>query len=98
MAGAKKNRISVLNWMGTLLLCAIPGVNILAIILFLIFAKSASKKTFVLAVLIWMLLSAIITFVLLAVLPEQAAQLADILRDYAVNGLPAILPETVVTP
>ena len=29
MARVKKNRISVLNWMATLLVCAIPGVNIM---------------------------------------------------------------------
>ena len=53
MARVKKNRISVLNWMATLLVCAIPGVNIIAVICFLIFAKSASKKSFALALLIW---------------------------------------------
>lgn len=92
MAGAKKNRISVLNWMGTMLVLAVPGVNILAMILFLIFAKSASKKTFVLAVLIWSLLGAIAAAALLLAFPEQASLLADVLRDYAANGIEALLP------
>jgi len=92
MAGAKKNRISVLNWMGTLLVFAIPGVNILAMILFLIFAKSASKKTYVLALLLWTLILAVAAVTLLLVFPEQSALLADVLRDYAANGIDALLP------
>ena len=92
MAGAKKNRISVLNWMGTMLVFAIPGVNILAMILFLIFAKSASKKTYVLALLLWTLILAVAAVTLLLVFPEQSALLADVLRDYAANGIDALLP------
>lgn len=83
MARVKKNRISVLNWMGTLLLCAIPGVNLIATICFLIFAKSPSKKSFALAMLLWMLIAAIATFALLLALPTQAALLADWLREIA---------------
>ena len=92
MAGAKKNRISVLNWMGTMLVFAIPGVNILAMILFLIFARSASKKTYVLALLLWTLILAVAAVTLLLVFPEQSALLADVLRDYAANGIDALLP------
>ena len=83
MARSKKNRVSVLNWMGTLLLCCIPGVNIIAAICFLIFGKSASKRTFAGAVLLWALILAVVTAVLLLLLPDQAAQLADTLRETA---------------
>lgn len=83
MARVKKNRISVLNWMGTLLLCAIPGVNLIATICFLIFAKSPSKKSFALATLLWMLIAAVVLIALLLALPDQAAQLADWLREVA---------------
>ena len=90
MARVKKNRISVLNWMGTLLVCAIPGVNILAAICFLIFAKSASKKTFALAMLLWMLIAVIAAVALLVALPDQAASLADWLRQVAAKPAPTI--------
>ena len=45
MARAKKskNRVSVWNWLLTLLLMAIPGVNLLAVICFLIFGKAPSE-------------------------------------------------------
>ena len=28
MAKTRKARITILNWMGTLLMCAVPGVNV----------------------------------------------------------------------
>lgn len=84
MARAKKTRISILNWMGTLLLCAIPGVNIVAIICFLIFAKAPSKRTFAWAMLLWMVIAVVLTAVLLLALPNQAAQLAATLREAAI--------------
>lgn len=84
MTRAKKStHISVLNWMGTLLACSIPGVNLIALILFLIFAKSSSKKSFALAVLLWSLLSVVIVIALLLAFPTQAADLANLLREAA---------------
>jgi len=85
MSTVKKNKISVLNWMGTLLLCAIPGVNVLAVILFLIFAKSPSKRSFAVAMLLWMLLLAVGIAAVMLALPEQVAWLSDWLRNYAAN-------------
>lgn len=93
MARAKKNRVSVLNWMGTLLLCAIPGVNIVAVICFLIFAKSPSKRTFAWAMLLWMIIAVVLGVVLLLALPNQAAQLAQTLREAA-----AATPAPTATP
>lgn len=82
MARAKKpSKISVINWMGTLLLCSIPGVNLIAIICMLIFAKSPSKKTFALALLLWMIIAVVAIVALLAIFPDQAATLADWLRS-----------------
>lgn len=83
MARAKKTRISVLNWMGTLLLCAIPGVNIIALICFLIFAKSPSKKSFAQAALLWMVIVAVLVVAALLALPEQVSDLAGWLRENA---------------
>ena len=96
MARAKKTpSVSVINWMGTLLLCAIPGVNILTVILTLIFAKNPSKKSFALALLLLMIFIVLLAVVLLLVLPEQAAQLADFLREAASN---APVPAETIAP
>ena len=80
MARGKKTRVSILNWMGTLLVCSIPGVNIIAIILMVIFAKAPSKRTFAWAMLIWILIAiaAYVAFALL--LPEQLTSLIEWLR------------------
>lgn len=84
MARNKKTpKISVLNWMATLLLCAIPGVNLIAIICFMLFAKSPSKKTFASAMLIWTLIILAAAVTLLAVFPAESAELADYLRTLA---------------
>lgn len=48
----RKKGISILNWMGTLVLCAVPGVNILVLALMAGLAKSRSKRTFAGAALI----------------------------------------------
>ncbi len=81
MARAKKSRISVLNWMGTLLLCAIPGVNLIALFCFWIFAKSPSKKSFAQAALLWMVIVAVLAVAALLALPEQMSDLAGWLRE-----------------
>ena len=86
MARAKKTRISILNWMGTLLLCAIPGVNIVALICFIIFGKSPSKRTFAWAMLIWMIVAVVLSAILLLALPDQAANLAAVLRETAAQA------------
>ena len=59
----KGKRISIWNWMGTLFLCCIPGVNLIALILFIVFGKTASKRGFATAALLLMLLFAVtVTF------------------------------------
>ena len=83
MARAKKSRISVLNWMGTFLLLAIPGVNIVTLLLTLFCAKSPSKKTFAGAILLWTLILIVAAAALLMIFPEQTALLTDYLRQVA---------------
>ena len=51
---------SLLNWMGTLFLMTIPGVNLLAMILFIIFAKTQAKRSFAIAGLLLTLLYAVL--------------------------------------
>ena len=42
----KTRKVSVWNWMGTLILSAIPGVNIIAMILFIIFVNDKELMHF----------------------------------------------------
>ena len=93
MARAKKskNRVSVWNWLLTLLLMAIPGVNLLAVICFLIFGKAQPKRSFALAVLIWTIVIAIGTVVVLMLIPEQVSNFANTLRSQ-LEALPTIAP------
>lgn len=89
MTRAKKPaKVSVFNWMCTLLLCSIPGVNIIAILCFMFFAKNPSKKSFAVAVFLWALIAAIAAALLLFFLPEESAQLAALLRQLAAQPAP----------
>jgi len=83
MARAKKSRISVLNWMGTLLLLSIPGINILALLLTLFFAKSPSKRTFAGAIIIWTIILVAAVAAAFIAFPEQISLFADSLEQLA---------------
>ena len=79
----KNKKVSVWNWMGTLILMAIPGVNLIALILFLIFAKAQAKRSYCIACLVlWLVGIALVCAAFLA-FPEQLSQLADYLRQTA---------------
>lgn len=45
-------RVSVLGWIGTLILSSIPGVNLILWIIWAFAAKCPSRKTFAIALLI----------------------------------------------
>lgn len=92
MARSKKNRISVWNWMGTLLLCAIPGVNLIAVICFMIWGKASSKKSFALALLLWWILLIIAAVAVMVALPDQMTELANWLREQSAAIPAAPLP------
>ena len=79
----KAANVSVLNWMGTIILLAIPGVNVLTVLFTLFLAKTPSKRNFAWALLLLTALTLAAIVALLAVFPEQAAQLADMLEAYA---------------
>lgn len=81
MSRVKKSKISVLNWMGTLALCAIPGVNLIALICFLILGKSSSKRSFALAALVWILILAVAGVVLTVLFSANIAELAQSLQQ-----------------
>lgn len=76
-----KNRPSVLNWMGTLILYAIPGVNLIFLILSIIFAKTGAKRNFAIAALILMVLCLILVCAAFVLFPNQLTELAQSMRD-----------------
>ena len=86
-----RNRVSVWNWIGTLILISIPGVNILALFLFAFLAKSPSKRNFAAAALWLLLIATILTFAAFLVFPAELRAFADWLRAQAVP-VEAIVP------
>ena len=83
MARTSKKQPSVLNWMGTLILYAIPGVNLIFLILSAIFAKSTGKRGFAIAGILLMLLCAALVFAAFAIFPDFFTRLAETLRQAA---------------
>ena len=79
----KNKKVSVWNWLGTLILMAIPGVNLIALILFLIFAKAQAKRSYCIAVLILWLLGVVLVAAAFLIFPDQLTQLADYMRQTA---------------
>lgn len=84
---ANKKQPSVLNWLGSLLLYAIPGVNLIFLILSAIFARSSSKRSFAIAGILLMVLLALLTFLAFAFFPDFFTHLTDTMRQ-AVNPAP----------
>ena len=78
-----KRQPSVLNWMGTLILYAIPGVNLIFLILTAIFAKSSSKRSFAIAGIVLMVLCAVLVFVAFALFPDFFTKLTEAMRQAA---------------
>jgi sterol desaturase/sphingolipid hydroxylase (fatty acid hydroxylase superfamily) len=72
----KKRGISIVNWMGTLFLAAIPGVNIAVLILFAAFGKSSSKRTFAGAALILMAIFAVLAAAAFVIFGDQLTEFA----------------------
>ena len=81
MAKNGKKGPSVWNWMGTLILYAIPGVNLIFLILSAIFAKSSAKRNFAIAGIVLMVLGVILTFVAFALFPDVFTRLGQQLRE-----------------
>lgn len=81
MSKTGRNRPSVGNWLGTLILYGIPGVNLIFLILSAIFAKTAAKRNFAIAGIILMVLCAVIVFAAFAIFPDFFTRLADSIRE-----------------
>ena len=81
MSKTNKGRVSVLNWMGSLILYGIPGVNLIFLILTIIFAKSGSKRNFAIAGLLLMVLFAVLVCAAFAIFPDYFTTLGQNLRE-----------------
>ena len=81
MARTSKRQPSVLNWMGSLILVSIPGINLIFLILSAIFAKSSSKRSFAIAGILLLVLCAVLVFAAFAIFPDFFSNLADTLRQ-----------------
>lgn len=76
-----KNKPSVWNWMGSLILYAIPGVNLIFLILSIIFAKTGAKRNFAIAGLLLMVLCLLLTCAAFVAFPDFLTDLAVRMRD-----------------
>ncbi len=76
---------SILNWMGTILMCSIPGVNLIFLILSAIFARTHAKRAFSIAGILLMLICFVLVGGAFALFPDYFTRLADTMR-----GIPAI--------
>lgn len=75
--------MSVWNWLGTLILLAIPGVNLIALIAFLILSKTQTKRNFCIAYLILLILAVVLVCVTFLVFPKELSEFAAQLRTVA---------------
>lgn len=78
---SSRNRVSILNWMWTILLACIPGVNIIALFLLAFLSKKQPKRSFAVAALLLMLIVAILIFVAFLVFPAELLAFGDWLRE-----------------
>ena len=89
---SSKRQPSVLNWMGSLILYAIPGVNLIFLILSAIFAKSGSKRNFAIAGILLIVLSALLTFIAFMLFQDFFTRLAEYMRQPKPVRLNEVLP------
>ena len=87
-----KKQPSVLNWLGSLILYSIPGVNLIFLILSAIFAKSSSKRSFAIAGILLIVFSALLTFIAFMVFPDFFTKLAEYMRQPKPVRVNEVLP------
>ena len=80
---SKNKKVSVWNWIGTIILMGIPGVNLISAILFIIFAKAQAKRSFCIAWLILSILCLVLLCAAFLFLPELMTSISDLLRAAA---------------
>ena len=80
-SGKRQPSPSVWNWMGSLLLYSIPGVNLIFLTLSVFLAKTTAKRNFAIAGLVLMLVSLLLVFIAFAVFPDFFARLTQTMRE-----------------
>ena len=73
---SRRKPVSIINWMLTIILSVIPGINIIGFIAMMIFAKNRSKKTFAAAALILCILFAVLFIAAFLVFGDEIVELA----------------------
>jgi len=63
--------VSVWNWMGTLILTAIPVINIIAMIVLIARARTRTRRNFAIAVLVFAVLALLLPAAALAFFGEE---------------------------
>lgn len=71
---AREQQISVLNWMGTLLVSLIPGVNIILFIVWQFMPVKKVRKRFALAALLLTVILAVLFFVVFMIWGPQIVE------------------------
>ena len=88
----KSRKVSVWNWMGTIILLGIPVVNIISAILFIIFAKAQAKRSFCIAWLVLLVVCLVLLGAAFLFLPELMTTVSEILRAGAAANPVIALP------
>ncbi len=78
---SNRRQPSVLNWMGSLILYGIPGINLIFLILSAIFARSTGKRGFAIAGILLMVLFAVLVFAAFAIFPDFFTNLTEAMRQ-----------------
>ncbi len=91
----RKSIVSVMNWIGTLIVLAIPGVNIIMLFVWAITCRRASKRNFCIAVLV---LSLIVIALSLALIAMYGDVIAKWIENLDVNWLVNPLTAATATP
>jgi len=73
----RRKPVSIINWMLTIILSILPGVNFIGFIAMMIFAKNKSKKTFAAAALILCLLFNILFIAAFLFFGDEIVKLAS---------------------
>jgi len=97
----RRSVVSVMNWIGTLIVLAIPGVNIIMLFVWAITCKRASKRNFCIAVLVLTLICIAVSLALVAVYGNVIAswlEKVDVNRILNPQQLPAATPAPTAAP
>ncbi len=82
-----KDGVSILNWMGTLVVLSIPVVNLIMLIVWAVASKRRSKRNFCIAALILIVLAIIASVVAVALAGPQIVDFFASLNTKTLTGI-----------